>query len=129
MSPKIFAPLIGLLVCACATTGPSRTERSRIAFEASFQSSVAECRSKYPNQYEKPVTPRVACLQDAVTAYNTRLATLDASTPVELQKIRSARFKDLARQYDEGTITREEYDAALQRTDAEYNKAVNARTQ
>lgn len=122
MSTRTIAPLLALLMAGCATVGQNSPEKARMAFDA----AIAECRTQFPDRYAKPVTPRVSCLQDAVTAYNTKLASRDPAIPLEQQKIRAARIKELARQYDSGTITRPEYDAGAQQADAAYNRATGA---
>ena len=123
MFRNLIALLLGLLVFGCATTKQDHAETARLAFEA----SLAECRSKFPDRYAKPVSPRVSCLQNAATQYSARLAERDPKVPVDLQRIRSARINDLAAQYDSGAITRAEYDAGAQAADAEFNRAVGAR--
>lgn len=122
MFTRIVVPLIALLMAGCATIGQNSPEKARMAFDA----AVAQCRTQFPDRYAKPVTPRVSCLQDAVTDYNTKLASRDPAIPLQQQKIRAARIKELARQYDAGTITRPEYDAGAQQADAEYNRATGA---
>lgn len=122
MSYKIIAPLLGLLVVGCATVGQNNTEKARLAFEA----SLADCRQQYPDRLAKPVTPRVACLQDASTAYQERLAARDSNIPIQAQRIRAAKIKSLARQYDSGAITREEYVGGAQQADAEFNRLAGA---
>lgn len=122
MSTKIIAPLLAMLIAGCATIGTVSPEKARTEFDG----AIAQCRTQFPDRYAKPVTPRVSCLQDAVTAYNTKLAARDPAIPLEQQKVRAARIKELARQYDSGTITRPEYDAGAQQADADYNRATGA---
>ena len=115
--------IIAAVLSGCASQGTKYVQEANLVFEA----TIAQCKNMYPNRYEKPVTPRVSCLQDALTEYATKLALVDPRTPLDLQNVRSAKIKLSAERFDSGAITRAEYDLIVATADSEYNSASASR--
>ncbi len=93
----------------------AQQEASRAA-----EAEIGECVRLYPNQTQRPVTPRVKCIWDARMKY-ARAGLEHGYHNADLDELAQARVLLLAQSYDAGQITEAQYHVQLAETMVNHN--------